>query len=74
VLWIKSPRIEFAFQITGDGRVARDTSGPRLNVDDSTPEAQDWDYLVKGVLEGRAFSVEVFNAEHRVMQITHVDR
>jgi hypothetical protein len=74
VLWIKSPRIEFAFQVTGDGRVFRDATGLRLNVEGTaqSAEARHWQYLVDGVMKGQLFTTQVFNSGGRVMVVTSV--
>ena len=74
VMWIKSPRVEFAFQVMGDGRVVTDTTGPRLNVEGTaqSAEARDWQYLVDGVLRGQIFTAHVYNSEGRVMVVTRV--
>jgi hypothetical protein len=74
VMWIKSPRVEFAFQVMGDGRLAVDSTGPRLNVEGTawSAEARDWQYLVDGVLRGQIFTAHVYNSGGRVMVITRV--
>jgi len=74
VLWIKSPQIEFAFQLMGDGSIVRDGTGPRLNVEGSrwSAEARKWDRIVRAVMSGRPFEVMVYNSENRVMVITDV--
>lgn len=73
-MWIKSPNVEFAFQVYGNGRVVNDTTGPRVNVEGAhiSPEAQKWDYLVKGVMTGGLFTANVYNESGRVMVITSV--
>lgn len=73
VMWIKSPRIEFAFQVMGDGRIAVDATGPRLNVEGTkwSAEAKNWQYLVDGVMRGQIFTAHVYNS-NGVMVITHV--
>jgi len=77
VMWIKSPNIEFAFQVMGNGRVVTDTTGPRLNVEGTSwsAEARDWDKIVKAVLTGGMFTVQVYNSggSSAVMVITRVD-
>ena len=74
VLWIKSPTIKFAFQVKGDGRIVVDTRGPRLSVEGSTrsAEAKKWQYLIDGVMRGRLFTAQVYNAGGRVMSVTGV--
>jgi hypothetical protein len=74
VMWIKSPRIEFAFQVVGDGRVSVDSTGPRLNVEGTaqSAEARDWQYLVDGVMRGQIFTAHVYNSDGRVMVVTRV--
>lgn len=74
VLWIRSPRIEFAFQVMGDGRIATDSTGPRLNVEGTaqSAEAKDWQYLVDGVMQGQIFTAHVYNSDGRVMVVTRV--
>ena len=74
VMWIKSPKIEFAFQIMGNGSVAVDSTGPRLNVEGtaSSAEAKDWQYLVDGVMKGQIFTAHVYNSGGRVMVVTRV--
>lgn len=74
VMWIKSPKIEFAFQVMGDGRVAVDSTGPRLNVEGTaqSAEAKDWQYLVDGVMKGQIFTAHVYNSDGRVMVVTRV--
>ncbi len=73
-MWIRSPKVEFAFQVYGNGRVVSDTTGPRLNVEGAhiSPEAQKWDYLAKGVMTGQLFTAHVYNESGRVMMITSV--
>jgi hypothetical protein len=74
VLWIRSPTIEFSFQVMGDGRIAVDATGHRLNVEGATisPEAANWQYVVDGVMRGQLFTVQVYNADGRVMAITAI--
>ncbi len=74
VLWIKSPRVEFAFQVTGDGRIHRDAGGLRLSVEGSTRsmEAALWNRVVQGVMTGQRFEVQVYNSGNRVMVVTNV--
>lgn len=74
VMWIKSPNIEFAFQVTGDGRIVVDTTGPRLNVEGAniSKEAKNWQYLVDGVLRGQLFTAHVYNEGGRVMVVKRV--
>lgn len=71
-LWIRSENIEFAFQITGDGRVVRDTTGARVNAEGMSSESADWDRLVQAVLNGRRFSVMAYNVDNRVMNVTSI--
>lgn len=73
-MWIKSPNIEFAFQIMGNGRVVYDTTGPRVNVEGAhiSPEAQAWDSVVRAALTGDLFTVQVYNESGRTMVITRV--
>ncbi|MBP6013126.1 MAG: hypothetical protein KBA31_12940 [Alphaproteobacteria bacterium] len=73
-MWIRSPNIEFAFQVTGDGRVVYDGSGPRVNVEGAhiSPEARAWDSVVRAVLSGGLFTVQVYNESGRTMVITRV--
>jgi hypothetical protein len=73
-MWIKSPNIEFAFQVTGNGRVVYDTTGARVNVEGAhvSPEAQAWDTVVKGVMNRQLFTVQVYNESGRTMVITRV--
>lgn len=74
VLWIKSPNIAFAFQVWGNGTVAHDTTGPRLNVEGATlsPEAQKWDSIVRAAMTGGTFTVHAYNSGGSVMAITSV--
>lgn len=72
VLWVKSSHLEFAFQVYGDGRVARDASGIRLSPEGNSAEAQKWHYLTDGVLNGRQFTARVYNDSGRVMVVTSV--
>lgn len=73
-MWIRSPNIEFAFQVTGNGRVVYDGTGARVNVEGAhiSPEAQAWDTIVKGVMNGGLFTVQVYNESGRTMVITRV--
>jgi hypothetical protein len=73
-MWIKSPNIEFAFQVTGNGRVVYDTTGARVNVEGAhiSPEAQAWDSVVKAVMNRQLFTVQVYNESGRTMVITRV--
>lgn len=76
VMWIKSPNVEFAFQVMGNGRIAVDGTGPRLNAEGATvsSEAHDWDTIVRSVLTHQLFTVKVYNSggSSPVMVITHV--
>jgi hypothetical protein len=72
VLWIRSPHVEFAFQVYGDGRLVRDASGIRLSPEGNSAEAQKWRYLTDGVLNGKQFTTRVYNDSGRVMVITSV--
>ena len=76
VMWIKSPNVEFAFQVMGNGRVVVDGTGPRLNAEGATlsAEAHDWDTIVRSVLTHQLFTVQVYNSHGAspVMVITHV--
>ena len=76
VMWIKAPNIEFAFQVMGNGRVVVDGTGPRLNVEGATisAAAHDWDTVVRSVMTGQLFTVQVYNSQGTspVMVITHV--
>jgi hypothetical protein len=69
--WIKGP-VEFAFQVTGDGRLVRDGSGWRLNPEGSGPQARNWKTIVDGVLNGGTFTVHVYNESGRTMVVTRV--
>ena len=73
-MWISSRNVEFAFQIMGNGRIAYDTTGPRLNAEGATisPEAQNWDTIARNVLTGGIFTVQVYNESGRTMVITRV--
>ena len=73
-MWIKSANIEFSFQVMGNGRVAVDTTGPRVNVEGAhiSPEAQAWDSVVKAVMTGNLFTVQVYNESGRTMVITRI--
>ena len=73
VFWIKSANIQFAFQVMGSGQIVRDTTGPRLNVEGSTisPEARDWDTIVRSIMTGGLFTVQVYNS-NGVMVVTRV--
>jgi hypothetical protein len=75
-MWIKSPRIQFAFQVLGSGQVVRDTTGLRLNVEGATlsSEASGWQSIVKAVLTGQPFTVEVYNSggASPIMVITRI--
>lgn len=64
--------VEFAFQVTGDGRLHRDTTGWRLNPEGRGLEANNWRQVVNGVLNGGLFTVQVYNAEGRTMIVTRV--
>lgn len=74
VLWMKSPKIEFAFQVMGNGRVVVDANGPRLNIEGTkwSAEAREWQYLVDGVMKGQLFTAHVYNAGGRVLSVTKV--
>ena len=69
--WIKGD-VEFAFQVQGDARLARDTTGWRLNPEGSGAAAHDWAAIVNGVLNGSTFTVQVYNAGGRTMAVTAV--
>ena len=73
-MWIRSSNIEFAFQVQGNGRVVYDTTGARVNVEGAhiSPEAQAWDTVVRGVMNGGLFTVQVYNESGRTMVITRV--
>lgn len=73
-MWISSANVEFAFQVTGNGRVVYDTTGPRVNAEGATisPEAQGWDTIARNVLSGGLFTVQVYNESNRTMVITRV--
>lgn len=73
-MWIRSSNIEFAFQVTGNGRVVNDGTGPRLNVEGAhiSPEAQAWDSVVRSVMTGNLFTVQVYNESGRTMVITRI--
>ena len=73
-LWIKSPNIAFAFQVWGNGTVAHDTTGPRLNVEGATvsAEAGNWQRIVRAVMTGGGFEVLAYNSGGSVMVITAV--
>lgn len=73
-MWLSSPNVEFAFQVTGNGRVVYDATGPRVNAEGATisPEAQNWDTVARGVLTGGLFTVQVYNESNRTMVITRV--
>jgi hypothetical protein len=75
-LWFKSPNIEFAFQVTGDGRVVRDGSGLRLGVEGAhaSVEAKDWQYIVNAVMQGDTFKVKAYNQGGSVMVVTEILR
>lgn len=76
VLWIKAPNIAFAFQVMGNGKLAVDATGPRLNVEGATlaAEAGKWDRVVRAVLKGQSFTVHAYNSSGTspVMVITSV--
>jgi len=72
VLWIRASHVEFAFQVYGDGRVAKDASGIRLSPEGNSEEAQKWRYLTDGVLGGKPFTANVYNASGRVLVVTSV--
>ncbi len=76
VMWMRSANIEFAFQVMGNGQVVSDATGPRLNVEGTawSAEAQGWDTVVKGVMTGQLFTVQVYNSggASPVMVITRV--
>lgn len=74
VMWIKSPNIQFAFQVMGNGQIVVDATGPRLNVEGTaqSAEAKNWQYLVDGVMRGQVFTAHVYNSGGRVMAITKV--
>ncbi len=59
-LWIDSPRGQFAFQVTADGRVVNDGK-PRVNVEGAglSEENTMWDAIVSGVMQGKVFRVQV---------------
>ena len=69
--WVKG-EVEFAFQVQGDARLARDGTGWRLNPEGSGAAAHDWATIVTGVLNGGTFTVEVYNAGGRTMAVTAV--
>ena len=69
--WIRD-NVEFAFQVSGNGRVERDGSGWRLNPEGSGGPAHDWSTIVNGVLNGGTFTVQVYNAGGRTMAVTAV--
>lgn len=73
-MWIRSSNIEFSFQVTGNGRVVSDGSGPRVNVEGAhiSPEAQAWDSVVRAVMTGNLFTVQVYNESNRTMVITRI--
>ena len=75
-MFIKSPNVEFSCQVMGDGQIARDGSGIRLNVEGAnwSAEARSWDTIVKGVMNHGLFTVQVYNTggASPVMMITHV--
>jgi hypothetical protein len=73
-MWIKSANIEFAFQVTGNGRVVYDTTGPRVNVEgtDRSVTAGAWDQVVRAVMTGSLFTVQVYNDGGRTMVITRI--
>jgi hypothetical protein len=54
--------VEFAFQVRGNGKIATDTTGWRLNPEGSGGPAHDWKTIVDGVLNGGTFTVQVYNA------------
>lgn len=74
-IWMKSPNIKFAFQVTGNGDVVRDGSGLRLNVEGAhlSAEAKDWQYVINGVTQGQTFKVKAYN-QGGVMVVTQVLR
>jgi hypothetical protein len=69
--WIKG-NVEFAFQVTADGRVVRDTTGARVNPEGSGAEANNWKTIVGGVMNGGTFTVQVYNESGRTMVVTGV--
>ena len=71
-LWVRSENIEFAFQINGNGRVVRDSTGPRVNAEGMSAESANWDRVVQAVLNGQPFSVMAYNVDNRVMNITSI--
>ena len=71
-LWVRAPHVEFAFQVYGDGRVVKDGGAFRLNPEGNSDEAQKWRYLTEGVLGGKQFTANVYNASGRVMVVTSV--
>ena len=73
-MWIKSANIEFAFQVTGNGRVVYDATGPRVNVEgrDRSITAGEWDQVVRAVMTGGLFTVQVYNESGRTMVITRI--
>jgi hypothetical protein len=58
---LKGP-VEFSFQVYGNGQIARDGSGWRLNPEGSGAQANDWRQIVNAVLNGGVFTVQVYSA------------
>jgi hypothetical protein len=73
-LWIRAPHVEFAFQVYGDGRIAKDGRTFRLNPEGNSDEAQKWRQLTDAVLNGAQFTVQVYNAGGRVLSIKSVEQ
>ena len=74
VMWTKSPNVEFMFQVLGNGRVVIDGTGPRMSVEgtDRSIVAGEWNYIVRSVMTGGLFTVQVYNEGGSTMVITRV--
>ena len=71
-LFVHAPHLEFAIQVEGDGRISRDASGLRFSPEGNSDEAQKWRFLTDGVLKGKLFTVQAYNASGRVLVVTSV--
>ena len=74
--WMRSKNIEFAFQVMGDGRIVRDATGPRVNIEGAhvSPEASDWERVVSAIMNGRVFRMSAYSAEGRTLVISRILR
>ena len=69
--WIRGD-VEFAFQVMGDGRLNREGRDWRLSAEGSGAEAAGWNRIVRAVLAGGTFTLDVYNADGRTMAVTRL--